>query len=118
MSPTPAHPEPDGEAEPALGENREEDEAAGDDRLYERERRERHGAHVEAPCAEGDEHAEREPLGAEQAHCAGHGMAEADVRRRASSAMLRRKPRFVAKAQKSARRMPSSIVKKAKVVRY
>ena len=52
------------EAEGALGQDREEHEAAGDDGLDERERREGEGGDVEDPREEGDGHADGEPLGA------------------------------------------------------
>jgi hypothetical protein len=43
---------------------------------------------VEDPRHQGDEHADREPLGAEQADGAGHRMLQAYVRRGAGAAML------------------------------
>jgi hypothetical protein len=50
------------EAEDAVGEDREEDQPGRDDRLHERQRRERHGRDVEDPGADGDAHTDREPL--------------------------------------------------------
>ncbi len=80
--------EADGAAEPALGDDGEEDEATGDHCLDEREGREGEGADVEDPRPEGHEHADREPLGPEQAHSAANRMAQADVGGRARTAML------------------------------
>jgi hypothetical protein len=81
-------PPTDLEAEEALGEHREEHEAAGDDRLHERQRRQRHGRHVEAPRAGGHQHAEGEPLGAVQRDGAADGVAPVDRRGGARSLVL------------------------------
>ena len=99
MSPTPTHwRRADAETEEALGEDREEDEAAGDDGLDERQRRERQGRDVEAPRAGGDEHAEREPLRAVEGDRAGNRMAPLDGGRSSMAPLcFHRKPKFVAK---------------------
>jgi hypothetical protein len=66
-------------AEPALGEQRQEDQAAGDDRLDDRQRRERQRGDVEKPGDERHAHADREPLRAEQRDGAGQRVAQGDV---------------------------------------
>jgi len=78
----------DGVAEPALREHREEHEPAGDHGLDDRQGRERQGGDVESPRADGDEHADGEPLGPEQPDRAGDRMLHADVRSRAGAAVL------------------------------
>ena len=50
------------EAEDALGQDGEEDEAAGQDRLHQRQRREGHGGDVQQPGEDRDAHADGEPL--------------------------------------------------------
>ena len=54
-------------AKEALGENSEEYEPAGEDRLHDRQRRERQRSHVQQPRTQGDEPADRPPSPAEQA---------------------------------------------------
>ena len=87
----------DGAAEEALGQDREEHEPAADQRLDERERRQRQRAHVEDPGAHCHEHPDREPLGAEQPDRAANRVAHVHVRRGAGPPVLERKPRLVAK---------------------
>ena len=75
-------------AEVALRQHGEEDESAGDDGLDDRERRHGEGGDVEDPRAERHEHADREPLGAEQSDGAGDRVLQAYVRRGACATML------------------------------
>jgi hypothetical protein len=79
------------EAEEALGEDGEEDEATGDHGLDDRQRSHGQGGDVEDPGADGHQHADGEPLGAEEADRALQGMADADLRGGAGAAMLQEK---------------------------
>ena len=65
--------------EHGLGEHREEHEPARDDRLHDRERRHGHRGHVQGPGADGDQHAQREPLRAEQRGAAAERVLPVDV---------------------------------------
>ncbi len=75
-------------AEPAVGDDREEDEPAREDGLDERERREREGADVEDPGEEGDAHAEGERARAEEGDGAAQRVARLDGRGGARAAVL------------------------------
>src|SRR5205807_3007488 len=76
------------EAEVALGEHGEEDEAAGDHGLDDGERRERHRADVQDPGDDRHEHADREEPLAPEVDAAAQRMAPRDVGSRAGSAVL------------------------------
>jgi hypothetical protein len=78
----------DREAEGALGHHGQQDHAAGEDGLDERQRGDGHGGDVEDPSGRGDQHADREQLGGEQGLGGPERMADVDGRRGARSPML------------------------------
>ena len=66
--------------EEALGEHGEEDEPAGEDRLHDRQRRERARADVQTPGEDRDHPPDRKPSGAKQTDGAPQRMADQDRR--------------------------------------
>ena len=79
---------PDHEAEQPLGHDADQDDAAGEDDLDDRERRHRHRRDVEDPRADGDHDAQREPLRPEQGAGGPQGMPDVDGRDLARAPML------------------------------
>jgi len=75
-------------AEEALGDNGEEHEPAGKNRLHDREGRERERAHVQQPRAQRDEPADRPPARAKQVGGATQRVAAADGRCRHRPTLL------------------------------
>ena len=68
-------------AEEALGENGQEDQPAGKDRLHDRQRRERERTDVQTPGDDRHDPADQEPSGAEETDGAAQRMADPDRRR-------------------------------------
>jgi hypothetical protein len=79
------------EAEEALGEHGEEDEAPGEDRLHDRQRRERERADVQTPGHDRHDPADQEPLGAKQTDGAAQQMADVNRRGDHRAALLEQK---------------------------
>jgi hypothetical protein len=75
-------------AEEPLGEHGEEDEAAGEDRLHDRQRRERGRAGVQTPGHDRHDPADQEPSGAKQSAGAAQRMAGQDRRGEHRAAVL------------------------------
>jgi len=75
-------------AEESLGEHGEEDEPAGQDRLHDRQRRERERADVQTPGHDRDDPADQEPLGAEEIGGAAQRIADPDRRCEDRAAVL------------------------------
>jgi hypothetical protein len=86
------HPDPlaatDLEAEDPVGHDGHDHDARGEDGLHDRQRREDEGRHVQQPRAQGDGHADREPLGLEQRLAAAQGVGDVDGGRRVGATML------------------------------
>ena len=78
-------------AEEALGEHGEEDEPAGEDRLHDRQRRERERADVQTPGHDRHDPADQEPPGAKQTDGAAQRMADLDRRGEHRAALLEQK---------------------------
>jgi hypothetical protein len=93
-------------AEEALGKHGEEQESAGEDRLHDRQRRERERADVQTPGHDRHDPADQEPSGAKQTGGAAHRMPDHDRRGEAAPGCLNRKARLVATAEASARISP------------
>ena len=78
-------------AEEALGEHREEDEPARQDRLHDRQRGERERADVQTPGHDRHDPADQEPPGAEEIDGAAERMADPDRRGEHRAAVLEQK---------------------------
>ena len=78
----------DAVAEDAVAEHREDHDAGGEHDLHRRERGERERGDVQDPGADGDRHADREPLGGEQRPRAGQRPPQRDERRAPGAAVL------------------------------
>jgi len=78
-------------AEEALGEHREEDEPAGQDRLHDRQRRERQRTDVQTPGHDRHDPADQEPSGAKQTDGAAQRMPHLDRRGNHRAALFEQK---------------------------
>jgi hypothetical protein len=79
---------PELEAEHALGQHGQDDEAPGDHRLRERQRRQRERADVKHPAHDGDRPADRPPPGSKQLGGAAYRRTQAHRGRGDGAAML------------------------------
>jgi hypothetical protein len=78
-------------AEEALGEHGEEDEPAGEDRLHDRQRRERERTDVQTPGEDRHDPADQEPSGAKETGGAAQRMADPDRRGEHRAAVFEQK---------------------------